>query len=482
MARRMPLGLGGLWLRLALAFLLVSVIAVAVETAVGSASLSRDATAVARQQQVVLGHAVALTTGAAYQGVGWAHADLHPVFDLAARAGAAVRVRAEAGRVVGSSPGYANYPIAGEMTLPIVAVVRMLNNVPVRVRQGIARLAIVRQAVARQAIDRPTTVRIGQITIRFNGGDLSALAKRFESRRIRSRILAAAIAALIALAVSVGAARLTIAPIESVLNAMRARAGGDRDYRISKLRAPGVLRRLLEGFNETSDAFDAMERAQRDLVADVAHEVRTPVAILQGETEALVDGVSEATQENLDSLHAEVMRLARMVDGLQRLAAADSAELQLKRHNHDLAEIAAEVVGRLRDSFAFAGVTLSTKLAPAVALCDRDRIQDVISNLLTNALKFTPPGGRVTVESGRDDDHQAFVLVSDTGVGIPAADLPHVTERFFRGREQSGMVQGSGIGMAIVAELIHAHHGHLSLSSEEGRGTQVAFTLPRADD
>jgi two-component system, OmpR family, sensor histidine kinase BaeS len=376
---------------------------------------------------------------------------LDPVFDLAARAGAAVEIRERSGRVIGSSPRYASYPTAGQRTLPVVAA-----------KRGHGKL----------------TVRVGQVTVRYRQRGLAGIAAAFAAARLRASILAAVIAALIALAVSIIAARLTIVPIGVALTALRARAAGDRDYRISRVRGPGELRELLEGFNESADAFDAMDRAQRNLVADLSHEVRTPVAILQAETEALVDGMTEPTPENLASLHAEVLRLARMVDSLQRLAAAESAEMQLKRHRCDLAKITAEVAGRLDDAFAFAEVTLSTELKPVIALCDRDRIQDVVSNLLVNALKFTPAGGRVTVQTGQNGDHQAILRVSDTGIGIPADELPHVTERFFRGQRSAGVAGGSGIGMAIVSELVRAHHGHLDISSEEGLGTQVTVALP----
>jgi signal transduction histidine kinase len=450
MARRGPLGLGGLWLSLAAAFLLVSLLAIIVDITLTGAGPPGDVSAVTRHEEFGLTQAAAFTSGAAYRSAGWAHADLHPVLDLASQAGASCQIRNRAGRVVGLSRGYASYPTAGERTLPIVAT-PMPGNDP---------------------------ARIGQITVRFGPRGLGALTMTFEAHRLQARILAAVIAGLIALAVSVTAARLIIVPIELVLTALRARADGDRDYRITRVRAPGVLGELLAGFNETSDAFDAMDRAQRNLVADVVHEVRTPVTILQAETEAMADGISEPTPENIASLNAEVLRLAHMVDGLQRLAAAESAEIELRRHRCDLSEITAEVAGRLHDAFASADVTLITNLESVVALCDRDRIQNVVSNLLTNALKFTRPGGRVTIQTSRNGDHQAIVRVSDTGIGIPADELPHVTQRFFRSRRSAGTVSGSGIGMAIVAELVRAHHGRLTISSEEGRGTQVTFMLP----
>ena len=450
MARRWPFGLGALWLCLAVAFLLVSLLAIVVYITLTGTGSPGAVTAAARHEEFGLTQAAAFVSSVAYRSAGWTHADLDPVLDLASQAGASCEIRNRAGRVVGFSRGYATYPVAGEITLPIVAI-RMPGKDP---------------------------ARIGRITIRFGAQGLAALAMTFQRHQLRARILAAVIVGLIALAASVTTARLIVAPIEAALAAMRARAAGYRDYRIPRVRAPGVLRELLAGFNETSDAFDAMDRAQRNLVADLAHEVRTPVAILQAETEAMADGISEPTPENIGSLKAEVLRLAHMVDGLQRLAAAESAEIELKRHRCDLAEITAEVAGRLDNAFASANVMLITNLEPVVALCDRDRIQNVVSNLLTNALKFTRPGGHVTIQTSRNGDHQAIVRVSDTGIGIPADELPHVTERFFRSRRSAGTVGGSGIGMAIVAELVRAHHGRLTISSEEGRGTQVTFMLP----
>jgi two-component system sensor histidine kinase BaeS len=449
MARRGPLGLGGLWVRLALAFLAVSVLALVVATMLTEKGVGSSIAAIARQQERGLAHAAALTAGAAYEGVGWPHADLDPVLDLAEQAGAGVQIRDHAGRVVGSSHGYASYPTARERTLPIVAATH----------PGKAK------------------VEVGQITVRFGGRGVGALAETFEAQRLQGRILAVAIAALIALVGSVAAARLVIVPIEVMLTAMHARATGDRDYRISNVRAPGVLRQLLEGFNQTADALDAMDRAQRNLIADVTHEVRTAAAILHATTEALADGLTEPTPVSLGSLNTEVTRLVRMVDGLQRLATAVSAEMQLQRDQHDLASIAAEAAGRLADAFASANIRLNTQLRPAIVLCDHDRMQDVISNLLTNALKFTPAGGCVTIQT-EQDDNQAIARVCDTGIGIPADELPRVTQRFFRGQRSAAMASGSGIGMAIVSELVRSHHGHLAISSEEGVGTQVTVTLP----
>ena len=217
----------------------------------------------------------------------------------------------------------------------------------------------------------------------------------------------------------------------------------------------------------------------RNLVADVAHEIRTPIAILQAGHEAMLDGMTEPTPENLASLHDEVLRLARMVDDLQRLAAAEAAALQLKTATYDLAAIAADAADSLTEPFSVSGVHLARHLTTVQVRCDLQRMREVITNLLTNALKFTPAGGSVVVETSPRSAQMGRVRVTDTGVGIPTEDLPHVTERFWRSSRSADMAAGSGIGLTIVAELVRAQRGELDMRSEPGRGTEVTVTVPR---
>ena len=296
--------------------------------------------------------------------------------------------------------------------------------------------------------------------------------------RWRARFIAAGIAALIALVVSLVMARTITGPLELLLEAARARGAGARSVRIKKVRGVGVVRELLESFNQSTNALDQQDRLQRNLVADVAHELRTPVAILQASHEAMLDGVTDPTPQNLGSLRDEVLRLARMVDDLQRLAAAEAAALQLTLAPHDLAVIAAEAAESLRGAYGAAEVDLVQRLPEVHVACDADRMREVISNLLTNALKFTPPGGSVRLETGSGEDGLARLRISDTGIGIPPDELPHVTERFFRGLRSSEMAAGSGIGLTIVAELVQAHGGELEIASEPGKGTQVTLAFP----
>jgi len=448
MGRRRIAGVGRLGARLSLAFIAVALAAIAVNAAISAEILGADINTLVREQEHGLASAVALTSGAAFRQTGWADVDLRSAYALAGHADAAVQVRDTAGRVVGSSPHFASFPPERARTMPVVV-------------RG---------------------QRVGQVTTRFSSKTAAEMMREFEARKWRSRLIAAGVAALIAFVVALVVARPIARPLELMLAAVRARGAGRRFVRVENVGGIGVIRELLESYNQTTLALDERDRLQRNLVADVAHELRTPVAVLQASHEAMIDGVTDSTPENLESLREEVLRLARMVDDLQRLAAAESAALQLRLDPHDLSAVAAEAAATMRDPFAAAGVFLEQRLTKVRVRCDSTRMREVVCNLLTNALKFTSPGGRVLLESGPADvSGVGMVRVTDTGIGIPADELPHVSERFYRGRDASD-ISGSGIGLAIVDELVRGHHGGVSVASRPGSGTQVTVELPRTDE
>lgn len=426
-----------------MAFIGVALAALAVNTAVNAWSLDRDVSAVLGSERLSQVRSLALAAGAAHHGAGWPQADLMPVMDVAAQAGAAVQVRDRAGRLVTASPGYGALPRRSTSTYPVTWE------------------------------RRP----IGRISIRFSSGGLTAIARSFEERRWHARLIAAGIAALIALIVSIAIARAISGPLERMLEAVRARGAGERSVRITQVRGIGVVRELQESFNDATNALDNQERVHRDLVANVAHELRTPVAVLQASLEAMADGLTELNPGAVGSLHHETVRLGRMIDDLQRLSAAEAAVLRLNLAEHDLADIAADAASTLRGSFAAAGIGLVQWLRPTLVRCDAARMHEVVSNLLTNALKFTPAGGKVELETAPDAGG-GWIKVTDSGCGIPADELPRVTERFYRGKASPGMADGSGIGLAIVAELSKAHGGDLRIVSESGQGTEVTVTVP----
>jgi signal transduction histidine kinase len=313
---------------------------------------------------------------------------------------------------------------------------------------------------------------------RSTGFGLNAADRVLQTALLRAIAGAAGLAALLALLTGLVVARRITRPVARLIAVTRAMAAGDRAARVGEIRAPGELRELAAAFDQMAGTLDRQEQIRRNLVADLAHELRTPIAVLQAGHEALLDGVAEPTPAELASLRDEVLRLARMVGDLQTLAAADAAALHLVRQRCDLAGIAAAAADSLARRFEAAGITLDRQLSASPVLADQHWLHQVITNLLTNALKFTPAGGRVTIQTGQAGS-EAVLQVTDTGTGIPADDLPRIFDRFWRG-QQASQISGSGIGLAVAAELAQAHDGRLTASSRPGYGTQMTLTLPGA--
>ena len=434
-------------LRLALAFLGVALAAVALLAVLAAAFAAADVANLASRQRSDMTSAIAVAAGAAWDRTdSWAGANLAPVVDLATRTGADVEITDQAGQPAAASPAFRRHPSSPQVSRPIM----------VRGQQ------------------------VGRAVARFPDSGLGAADQALRTALWRAIAGAAGLAALLALITGLVVARRITRPVERLITVTRAMGRGDRTARVGPIDAPGEIGELATAFDLMADTLDRQEQLRRDLVADVAHELRTPIAVLQAGHEALLDGVTEPTQEQLASLRDEVLRLARMVGDLQTLAAADAAALQLTLSRHDLADIAAGAADSLAGRFEAAGVALERQLTPVDVLADRGRLHQVITNLLTNALKFTPSGGRVTVRAGPAGAGPCAVLeVTDTGPGIPADELPRIFDRFWRGRG-AGHVSGSGIGLAVAAELARAHGGRLDAHSEPGHGARLTLTLPRA--
>jgi signal transduction histidine kinase len=432
-------------LRLALAFLGVALAAVALLAVLAAAFAAADVANLASQQRSNLTSAIAVAAGAAWNRTdSWAGANLGPVVDLATRTGADVEITDQAGQPTAVSPAFRGHASSPQVSRPIV----------VRGQQ------------------------VGRAVARFPDSGLGAADQALRTALWRAIAGAAGLAALLALITGLVVARRITRPVDRLITVTRAMGRGDRTARVGPIAAPGEIGELATAFDLMANTLDRQEQLRRDLVADVAHELRTPIAVLQAGHEALLDGVTEPTQEQLVSLRDEVLRLARMVGDLQTLAAADAAAMQLTLRPGDLASIAATAADSLAGQFEAAGITLHRQLTPVPVLADAHWLHQVVTNLLTNALKFTPAGGLVTIEAGPADG-QARLRVSDTGAGIPAEELPRIFNRFWRGR-QASTVSGSGIGLAIAAELAQAHGGQLTAASQPGQGTELTLTLPRA--
>ena len=321
-------------------------------------------------------------------------------------------------------------------------------------------------------------LRLREAVARFTGSGLSVADRRLQAALLDAIAGAAGLAALLALVTGLVVARRITRPVARLIAVTRAMTAGDRSARAGPVRAPAELRELAAAFDQMAGTLDRQEQIRRNLVAAVAHELRTPIAVLQAGHEALLDGVAEPTAAELTSLRDEVLRLARMVGDLQDLAAADTAALHLTRQPCDLAELAAAAADSLARRFDAADIAVDRQLAAAPILADPRWLHQVITNLLSNALKFTPSGGRVTI-STRQEDPEAVLEVTDTGSGIPADELPRVFDRFWRGL-QAAQTSGSGIGLSVAADLARAHGGRLTAASRQGHGTTMTLTLPGA--
>jgi two-component system sensor histidine kinase BaeS len=267
------------------------------------------------------------------------------------------------------------------------------------------------------------------------------------------------------------------APITALTVAATAVESGRRDVRVNLPDAPGELGTLSAAFDRMAAAVEHEDRLRRQLVADVAHEVRTPLTILRATTEGLVDGVLPADPANLASLHEEVLRLTQLVTDLETLAAADAAGLQLRLSPIDLADVASEAVDAISAMAAERELSVATRLTLAPVEADEQRIHQIVTNLLANATRYTQARGSITVETGRSSDGRAFVRVADSGPGLTDDDLEHVFDRFYRGSASDG-TEGSGVGLAIAAELAAAHNGELTAAPATGGGAAFTLTLP----
>jgi two-component system, OmpR family, sensor histidine kinase BaeS len=443
-AERHVLAVGKLGRRLIAAFIGVVLATLLLYVLIATTSTNADLDHFVHVQEVTVADTTAMTAGTAFHGGKWDIPGLRSATDTAAIAGAGVQVLSSGGKVLVQSPHYAGFPATTQ--------------------------------IGRSITTRGS--RVGFVRVRFGPGGLRASLGRLNAQRWSARVLAFVLALALAVAVSVLMAMRITAPLERLLAAVRARGAGDRKVRITDLHAVGELGELLQVFNAAADEVDQRDQAQRALVDNTAHELRTPVAILQAGTESMLDGLSEPTRENLASLHDEVLRLSQRLDDLQALARANSATIRLTLADHNLDVIARDAADRLADSYEAGNVRLHLDLEPVTISCDHQRMLEVITNLMTNALKYSRPGGSVTVETVQSDHSHAFVRVTDTGIGIPADELPRVTERFFRGAGSPAVASGSGIGLAIVEELARAQHGTLHITSQVGSGTQVTVTFP----
>jgi signal transduction histidine kinase len=289
---------------------------------------------------------------------------------------------------------------------------------------------------------------------------------------------------ILALALAVRAFRRIATPLAEVMSAADAVANGDLGVRVP-VHGPGDFQRLAVSFNRMTAELARADQQRRNLTADVAHELRNPLHIIQGNLEGVLDGVYGPTPEHIGATLEETRALARLVDDLNTLALAEAGQLPMKWEAVDVPAFLADVSTSFSGPADAAGIVLTAVSTPGLTLnADIGRLDQVLGNLVANALRHTPRGGAITLRAepvnpaGEPDAIR--IVVSDTGEGIPAEDLPYVFDRFWRGDRSRARVggAGSGLGLAIARQLVHAHGGRIGAESAVGRGTTFTIELP----
>lgn len=295
----------------------------------------------------------------------------------------------------------------------------------------------------------------------------------------RSFLLAGLGAGVAAAGVALLLARGITRPIQRMVAVTRRIAAGDYQQRVT-VDTQDEMGQLAQALNEMAAGLERVERLRRELVGNVAHELRTPLAGLEGYLEGLADGVFAPTPDTLARMRAETARLRRLVEDLTELSQLESGRWRLERRPVQMARVVESIEAVQRPQFERAGVGLEVAVAAGLppVLGDADRLGQVLTNLLANALRFTPPGGRVSIEA-QGESEAVRLAVADTGSGIAAEDLPHIFERFYRAdRARAQATGGSGIGLAIVKHIVEAHGGTVAVLSVPGQGSRFEIRLP----
>ncbi len=303
----------------------------------------------------------------------------------------------------------------------------------------------------------------------------------------RLLIAAAAVSLLISLFLGAFMAKRISDPISNVIGTAMKIAAGDFSERAPEKSNTKEIIKLTETINHLAETLGRQEGLRKRLTSDVAHELRTPVAILQSHLEAMIDGVWSPDKERLKSCHEEILRIKKMTGDIEKLARFESENLKLDISSFDVTELLRGLITGFEAEAGNRKIEIRMEGSGQFMDADMDKVSRILLNLISNALKFTPEGGKVSIAADGDEE-TVRVVVRDTGIGISEEDLPHIFERFYRADKSrsrltggSGieLTGGSGIGLAIAKSLAAAHNGSIAVKSQLNRGSEFTLILPR---
>ncbi len=314
------------------------------------------------------------------------------------------------------------------------------------------------------------------------GARLPRAEVAFLEQTQRTLLTIALLAVALGIVMSIITTRTITSPLKKLAEAARSVGAREFHHRV-EVEGPEEVAAVAHAFNEMAAALEASEERQRQMLADIAHELRTPLSVLQANLRAMLDGVFPMEPQEIAALYDEARLITRLVDDLRDLALADMGQLPLDIQEVDLADLVRNTV----TTFALAAeanevqVEMDVPEEPLTVRVDADRVAQVLRNLLNNALRYTPAGGQVRVSACRvnGDSPRVRVEVADTGPGIPPEHIPHVFDRFWRGEpSRARETGGTGLGLAIARSLVEAMGGQIGVESVVGRGSTFWVEFP----
>ena len=287
--------------------------------------------------------------------------------------------------------------------------------------------------------------------------------------------------AILTIVIGILLVRRMVNPLAQVIAAARAVAGGDLSTRVP-VSGPDDLRALSDSFNHMAASLEQNDRERRDMLADIAHELRTPITVMRGRLEGIVDGIYPAHADQITPALEETYLLERLVEDLRLLTLAESRQLHFEKKEVNLTDLAHHVLDLFQAEAEDKKITLSSDVSipAALAILDPQRTEQVIGNLVANAIRYTPEDGRVWITVERSEDNVSLT-VNDNGPGIAGDDMSSIFNRFWRGEKSRSRVSGgAGLGLAIARQLVEAQGGQISARNLPEGGLQVTCEFPAA--
>jgi two-component system OmpR family sensor kinase/two-component system sensor histidine kinase BaeS len=452
-----------LWLRLALAFGLVIVVTIVITAWWANRQVGRQFSSFVVRNQAGTTLAPTLidyyAANGAWQGV-------EQVFPLERGRGRGMMWGMQRGQ---GPPAFILSDASGEIVYNERGGASAARQLSLEERQAALPLTFQEQTVGYLLVDTPPGSR----------AQLVGPARTFLQEANRSLLQAGLLAGGVALLLSLMVARGLTVSLGRLSGAAQKIAAGDLSQRVEPQGAD-ELRNLAMTFNEMAAHLQQAEQLRRNLVADVAHELRTPVSVIQGNLQAILDGVYPLDKAEIATLYDETLTLNRLIHDLRELAQAEAGQLSLNLQPTDLRPLLSNTVDLFAEPAREKQLALRLDLPadlPAVHI-DPDRVRQVLNNLLSNAMRHTPPGGHIAVAAACRET-AVEISISDTGLGLNPQEMSHVFDRFWRGDKSRTRQQGgSGLGLAIAKQLVEAQGGSIGVESKEEQGSRFWFTLP----